>query len=270
MEAILGLGIALPVASSVGIGTVTGVAQGVKAQREANKDANNAKRMLKFHLDVEVEPSARKHGRRAEEVAGGIVVVRNDKVAHHISSHARGYYKPHPPPKKNKKKQGSPKSQETPNKASTSFYLAYPDDARPTTRGLVSTISLDPPMLNWIYIDKSSHQVKYANRSGSIAHHVGDFDWTDEEDDSRVTFDGWEGFLAVEEEGEGRRGVGAGGERGVWALYFDVDDDGLAGRKKGRRTLEVGLRRRLVTAQEVNKWGMEQDGNMGFRATREV
>ncbi|KAK4952221.1 hypothetical protein LTR28_006729, partial [Elasticomyces elasticus] len=152
----------------------------------------------------------------------------------------------------------------------TGFYLAYPDDARPTTRGLVSTISLDPPMLNWIYVDKSSHEVKYANRSGSIAHHVGDFDWTDEEDDSRVTFDGWEGFLAVEEEREGRRGAGADGERDVWALYFDMDDDGLAGRKKGRRTLEVGLGRRLVTAQEVNKWGMEQDGNMGFRATREV
>ncbi|KAK4987364.1 hypothetical protein LTR50_004699 [Elasticomyces elasticus] len=254
MEAILGLGIALPVASSVGIGTVTGVAQGVKAQREANKDANNAKRMLKFHLDVEVEPSARKHGRRAEEVAGGIVVVRNDKL----------YIEPKSP------QTHQPLNSSHHHHPFTGFYLAYPDDARPTTRGLVSTISLDPPMLNWIYIDKSSHEVKYANRSGSIAHHVGDFDWTDEEDDSRVTFDGWEGFLAVEEEGEGRRGVGAGGERGVWALYFDVDDDGLAGRKKGRRTLEVGLRRRLVTAQEVYKWGMEQDGNMGFRATREV
>ena len=144
----------------------------------------------------------------------------------------------------------------------TGFYIAYPDENRPTTRGFVSTISRDPPMLNWIYVDKDTYECKYSNRTGSIAHHVGDWDWTSEHGpDSCVTFDGWEGFLAVEEDGEGS---------GKWALYFDFEDDGLKGRKKGRRTLEVSLERRVISEQEVNQWGIGRQGNMGFKATREV
>jgi hypothetical protein len=47
-----------------------------------------------------------------------------------------------------------------------------------------------------------------------------------------MTFDGWEGFLAVQE------------ERDVWALYFDVEDDGLKGKVEGKRMLEVELARK--------------------------
>lgn len=135
------------------------------------------------------------------------------------------------------------------------------------TRGLVSTISVDPPMLNWIYVDKETFEMKYSNRTGSIMHHVGEYDWTSEEGpDSCLTFDGWEGFLAVEEgEEEWNHGT-----RGKWALYFDMDDDGLKGKKNGRRTLEVSLQRRVIAEQELNKWGVGQQGNIGFKTTREV
>lgn len=82
MDLILGLGIALPVTSAVGVGTVTGVAQGVSHQQKVNEEAaNNESRQLKFHLDVHVaDPSALKKGKRAEEVDGGMVVIRDDKV----------------------------------------------------------------------------------------------------------------------------------------------------------------------------------------------
>jgi hypothetical protein len=48
-----------------------------------------------------------------------------------------------------------------------------------------------------------------------------------------LTFDGWEGFIVVEE------------TEGVWALYFDVDDDGLE-TKVGldKRIMEIELTRR--------------------------
>lgn len=129
---------------------------------------------------------------------------------------------------------------------------------------MVSTISDDPPMLNWIYVDKDTMEVKYSNRSGSIAHHVGDFDWTQEDpSDSDVTFDGWEGFLAVEEKRQ------SGEERSEWALYFDMDDDGLKKYKNGRKTVEVSLVRRVIN-QETNQWGVGQSGNIGVKATREV
>lgn len=235
----MGLGMALPIATTTGVSVVTGVAQGVSEQKKQNADAANQTRMLKFHVDVWVDPKQRKG--RGAELNNCIVTLRNDKL----------WVEPK-----------SPITRLPDNVAHhpfTGFYLAYPDDNRSYTRGLVSTVSVDPPMLNWIYIDKDTLEVKHANRSGSIEHHVGDYDWTSEDsDDSCITFDDWEGFLAVEE------------EPGQWALYFDLNDDGLKGYKKGRRTVEISLVRRVISDQDTNKWGLSNEGNIGFRKTREV
>ncbi|QIW97421.1 hypothetical protein AMS68_002939 [Peltaster fructicola] len=239
VDFILGLGLALPIATSTGISAVTGVAQGVTEQKKQNADSSNQLRMLKFHLDVAVESQNRK-GRRAD-LNGRIVTLRNSKL----------WLDRQDP------KTGEP--QDPSQHPFTGFYIEYPDNDRSYTRGLVSTISRDPPMLNWIYIDKDTLEVKYANRTGSIAHHVGSYDWTSEgKEDSNVTFDDWEGFLAVEEDSD------------QWALYFDLNDDGLLKHKKGRTTYEVSLVRRILHAQEVNKWGLKEDGNIGFKATKEV
>ncbi|KAK8912750.1 hypothetical protein H634G_09393 [Metarhizium anisopliae BRIP 53293] len=108
------------------------------------------------------------------------------------------------------------------------YYLPYPDS---TYEGLVSTISDDPPMLNWIYVDKNTHEVKYGERSAAQQHLTGPFDCTRQ--DRRLTLEGWEGFAAVEE------------LPGIWALYFDRDDDGLVTKVPlGTRVLEVELDRR--------------------------
>lgn len=95
----------------------------------------------------------------------------------------------------------------------------------------MSTIADDPPQLNWIYVDKDTYEVKYGLRVDAQDHITGPFDCTKQ--DRRLILHGWEGFVAVEE------------TPGVWALYFDVDDDGL--RRKlpsGMRILEVELVRR--------------------------
>ena len=47
-----------------------------------------------------------------------------------------------------------------------------------------------------------------------------------------MTFEGWEGFMAVQEEDM------------TWALYFDCEDDGLKGRVSGKRMMEIELMRK--------------------------
>ncbi|KAK0944961.1 hypothetical protein LTR29_003552 [Friedmanniomyces endolithicus] len=195
-------------------------------------------RMLKFHIDIHLDEKRRKG--KAAALHDGIITLHSDKL----------WIEPKDPDT------GWPV--DSTHHPFTGFYLAYPDDNRPSTRGMVSTITVDPPMLNWLYIDNTTYALSYANRSGSIAHHVGSFDWTSEDNDSSITFDGWEGFVAVEE------------AEGKWALYFDIDDDGLKAKRKGKKVVDVSLVRRVVTGQEVNKWGLKEAGNMGFRATKEI
>lgn len=239
MEFVFGLATSLAVVMPTGISVVTGVAQGVAEQKKQNADASNQTRMMKFHVDIWVDAQWRKG--KGSELHGGILTVRDGKLwveAKSSITRLPEIVAHHP---------------------FTGFYLAYPDDNRSYTRGLVSTISVDPPMLNWIYVDKDTYEVKHASRSGSIEHHVGDYDWTTEEtENSCITFDEFEGFVAVEE------------SAGNWALYFDMDDDGLSEKKKGKKAVEVHLQRRVITGQEVNKWGLKEEGNIGFKSTREV
>ena len=114
----------------------------------------------------------------------------------------------------------------------TGYFLPYPDRdwGRRRGEGLVSTISDDPPQLNWIYVDLATHEVKYGLRAGSEDQLVGPWNWT--RIDKRITLEGWEGFMAVEE------------AKGCWALYFDRDDDGLRGKGVKAGILEIELTRR--------------------------
>ncbi|KAF2107381.1 hypothetical protein BDV96DRAFT_506319 [Lophiotrema nucula] len=96
------------------------------------------------------------------------------------------------------------------------YFLPYPDqDWGRAGEGFVSTISDEPPQLNWIYVDEDTHEVKYGDRAQSEPHVIGPWDVT--KIDKRVTLEGWEGFMAV------RYGPKE------WALYFDRDDNGLKG-----------------------------------------
>jgi len=98
--------------------------------------------------------------------------------------------------------------------------------------GLVSTIQDEPPMLNWIYIDKTTLEVRYGSRAEALDNVVGPFDWT--KDRSSLVMDGWEGFVAVEE------------KKGIWAVYFDIEDDGSR-LPKGKKVVEISLVRRKHT-----------------------
>lgn len=123
--------------------------------------------------------------------------------------------------------------------AFTGYFLPYPDT---NYEGLVSTISDEAPILNWIYVDKETYEVKYGVRELAQPNLTGPFDATRQ--DRRLSFDGWEGFVAVEE------------YENIWALYFDFDDSGLRGKvPDGARILEVEIIRR---EQKLGKPGPDE------------
>ena len=124
------------------------------------------------------------------------------------------------------------------------YFLPYPDQNWGRAgEGMVSTITDEPPQLNWIYVDRDTCEVKYGNRIESEPHIIGP--WSVTPMDRRVTLEGWEGFMAV------RYGPGE------WALYFDVDDNGLKGVLEPKmRKMEVVLVRKEM---KTRKPGQEPD-----------
>ncbi|KAI9659970.1 MAG: hypothetical protein M1821_001322 [Bathelium mastoideum] len=179
---VFGLALALPIATSTGIATVTGVAEGVHHQKQQNREAANAHRMAKFYVDVfcagadagadkskssssSSSSSKKKDSASARAIDGGMLVLRDDKAW--IAGEVDG-------------ETGLPAGEEARSHPCAAFYLSYPSEMAPHPRGLVSTIARDPPMLNWLYIDAETLELRYGNRTKSMAHLVGDWDWTDE------------------------------------------------------------------------------------------
>lgn len=113
------------------------------------------------------------------------------------------------------------------------YYLPFPDTP---FSGLVSTISDDPPVMRWIYVDRGTYEVKFGTRPWAEANFKGPFDCTRQ--DRRMTLGSWEGFLAVQ-------------EGNFWALYFDLDDDRLQSRvAEGTPVLEIQLQRVEMKTQK--------------------
>ncbi|EQB47590.1 hypothetical protein K4K61_004683 [Colletotrichum sp. SAR11_59] len=104
------------------------------------------------------------------------------------------------------------------------YFLPYPEAQY---AGLVSTICDEPPIMNWIYVDRDTYEVKFGTRPYAQHNYNGPFDCTRQ--DHRLTFASWEGFFVVENDG-------------FWSLYFDVEQDGLKSKLgEGCLALEVDL-----------------------------
>ncbi|ORY12812.1 hypothetical protein BCR34DRAFT_284207 [Clohesyomyces aquaticus] len=126
------------------------------------------------------------------------------------------------------------------------YFLPYPDEKY---EGLVTTITDEAPIMNWVYVDKDTHEVKYGVRVNAQPNLTGPFDCTRQ--DRRLIFDGWEGWCAVEEFPT------------IWALYFDKDDDGLRSKvAPGTRVLEVEL------ARKEKKWVKEVEARKQDQTTK--
>ncbi|KAF2248026.1 hypothetical protein BU26DRAFT_388967, partial [Trematosphaeria pertusa] len=125
------------------------------------------------------------------------------------------------------------------------YYLPYPDT---NYEGLVTTITDAAPIMNWVYVDKDTYEVKYGVRLDAQPNFTGPFDCTRQ--DRRLTFEGWEGWCAVEEFPT------------RWALYFDKDDDGLQSKvAPGTRVLEIEL------ARKEKRWKKETEARQQDQTT---
>lgn len=184
-----------------------GTQEAIRQSQSKNKREEHRSRRCNLIVSC-VRPSI-----RSRDIDGKIVVLKDNKLyitteassAEEVQSSSKDYGHPF-----------------------AGYYLPYPDKPY---EGLVSTISDEPPMLNWIYVDKDTYEVKYGVRADAQPHITGPFDCTRQ--DRRMTLESWEGFVAVEE------------FPGIWALYFDKDDDGLVTKvPMGTRVLEVELTRR--------------------------
>ncbi|ETI23911.1 hypothetical protein G647_05718 [Cladophialophora carrionii CBS 160.54] len=199
------------------IPTVTGICQAVHGQKEHKQREKDARRMQKFYIDVYCEAQSS----RTREIHEKRLVLRDGRVwigPHEALNPCEDGY------------------------VIEAFYIEYPDNERvPVPLGLVSQVQEDPPLLNWIYVDKDTMELKYGNKSASIEHHVGPWDWT--EDEEGITFDETEAFTAVEDPATRK-----------WQLYYDMDDDGLSRFvPKGRRKFQVSLERTLIPGAEGGK-----------------
>jgi hypothetical protein len=146
-------------------------------------------------------------------------------------------------------------------------YLAYPgrkqvwnDAGFVNGEGMVTWIN-EERHLNWVFVDRDSHEVKYGTRAEAESHLVGPWDCT--KVDKRLTFQSWEGFIAVQEE-DGND---------VWALYFDCQDDGLtaAGQvgTQGKRMLEVEVWRKELR-RDLTSSLAERSERRELRAERQA
>lgn len=195
------------------IPTVTGVAEGVSAQNAENKPQTSSKteaeRMRKFNLECFCDDT----GKDTAAINGRPIILRGGKAW--IGS---------------------------PNEAGhlfEGFYIGYPDPERPKPLplGMVTSISNDPPMLNWIYVDKDTREIKYGNRTESRAHIVGSWGWEagEEGGPGGLTLEGEEGAVAVH------------GEKG-WELRWEDGNGKVA--VKGRKMLRVSLERKMLEPSE--------------------
>ena len=131
------------------------------------------------------------------------------------------------------------------------YYLPYPGSEG---EGLVSSIDdRQPPMLNWVYVDVNTYEVKYGVRADAQPNLTTPFDCTPY--DRRLTLQGWEGFVAVEEQAQS----------GVWGLYYDGDRDGFSRMAKGRHVLQIQLTR---TEKRQSPIEIRQTGSMTYQTTQ--
>lgn len=121
-------------------------------------------------------------------------------------------------------------------------YLPFPDMMEiwqkagyANGEGLVTWINHERH-LNWLFVDRDTHAIRHGLRITAENNLVGPWDCT--KVDRRLTFQGWEGFIAVQEEED----------EDMWALYFDCKDNGLTARgqigNEGKRMLEVEVWRK--------------------------
>ncbi|PFH55004.1 hypothetical protein XA68_11105 [Ophiocordyceps unilateralis] len=184
------------------IPTITGVGQAVSAQKKQNAAV---KEQVKFHLTALV-PSEETGLREV-----GVCVLKGGKMLLNLTEH------------------------ETDDHKFCGYYFTYPSPEQ--DRGLVSTVSDEPPMLNWIYVNRETGAVQHGGRKETLGHVIGPWGWNG--DETLLTLEGADGAFFAHYEDD---------DDGGWALYWDSDAVGLPDRTAS--CMRVKLRRRPLLGVE--------------------
>lgn len=107
-------------------------------------------------------------------------------------------------------------------------------------------------MLNWIYIDRSTRELKYGNRTQSREHIVGPWGWDSGDDDGAggLTFKSSEGAVLSREHGKE-------GQEAGWKILWEEEEGSI---KDG---LIVSLERRWIEPRE----GVENEHKETIKGT---
>lgn len=201
------------------IPTVTGVGNAISAQQ---RQQQAAKDQVKFHLTALI-----KLGGEYQE--GAFCTLADNQVRNDLDG---GGYTP----------AYTPTTQmfidlpdyPAPGHRFHGWYFKYPSEEGHL--GLVSSISVDPPALNWIYVDKDTGQVRHGARKDTVGHVIGPWYWSDDEELLTLKED-YEPFVAKREEGG----------QGRFCVYWDPEhkmEDCL--RLRLRRRVQQGVNSRFV------------------------
>jgi hypothetical protein len=115
------------------------------------------------------------------------------------------------------------------------WFFKYPSEEGHL--GLVSMVSDEPPMLNWIFVDKDTHAVTFGGKKDTIDHVIGPWGWT--ADERFLTLQGdHDSFVAVRD------------EHGKWSVYWDPEGDIEDEIDDEERCQPVRLRRRPQLGME--------------------
>jgi hypothetical protein len=178
----------------------------LQSQAETTKSNGTDAQWKEEKCHMRCRPTARTPADRKELFASNRIVLRDGKLFVQLPTYTG-----------------------TPNHPFSGYYLPYPNS---NFEGLVSTISDNPPQLNWIYLDTGSAEIRHGLRAEAELGLTGP--WGARvlsNGEIRFLMENWEGFIAVETD-----------ELGLWRLCFDRYDDGLKGKvKEGQRTVEIEL-----------------------------
>ncbi|KAG7288202.1 hypothetical protein NEMBOFW57_007732 [Staphylotrichum longicolle] len=118
----------------------------------------------------------------------------------------------------------------------TGYHFTYPSEEQHL--GLVSTIADDPPMLNWIFVDKDTGMVRHGGRQETLGGHtIGPWYWSDDEK-----------WLTLEKDACSFVAVQVGDK---WAIAWDKDGKFSRGPDgQNQKWMPVMLRRRPLLGME--------------------
>ncbi len=128
------------------------------------------------------------------------------------------------------------------------YHFMYPSEAQQL--GLVSAVSDDPPMLNWIFADKDTGMVRHGSRQDTLGGHtVGPWYWSDDEEWLTLEADS-ASFVAIHVDKR-------------WAIAWNKDAKFTTSLDElGRKWIPVMLKRRPLLGID-SRYVKREDGKDG-------